>query len=355
MWPAALGLTAIGLAALVGLIPAAPLTGDGAGYVDFVRNGLQHGASTWHERRLLGPAIVRALPLDPLNGFFVLTIASLAATALMTWRAASDLIGSERRALIAVPLLLGTWLVAPNIREYALVDPLAWAFVAAIWLCTVRRQWLLAAVLGGSGVLAKEVVVLAAVSAAVAAWDRNRAWQALIVVAPAIIVAVALTLVFPGSGTDATSYVLKWVRDGLGSLGPLRVVYLVAVSYGALWLLVPFGLRSLPRHLQRAAAVYLLAALVLPFVGSPERMEEAIFPLVVTCAVLATCEWPALAVWALALCNAVFVARVGGDARIPTVVAWASLALALAIVAWRVATPGRALLRGLRGTTAPST
>src|SRR6266498_511100 len=218
-WLLALGLTIAGLGVLVWLIPSAPMTGDGQYYVEFVRNGLQHGASTWHERRLLGPAIVRALPLDPLNGFFVLTIASLAATALMTWRAASDLIGSERRALIAVPLLLGTWLVAPNIREYALVDPLAWAFVAAIWLCTVRRQWLLAAVLGGSGVLAKEVVVLAAVSAAVAAWDRNRAWQALIVVAPAIIVAVALTLVFPGSGTDATSYVLKWVRDGLGSLG----------------------------------------------------------------------------------------------------------------------------------------
>ncbi|HEY3062579.1 MAG TPA: hypothetical protein VGL99_26705 [Chloroflexota bacterium] len=354
-WIAALGTIAIGLAALVLLIPAAPLTGDGASYVEFVRNGLQHGASTWHERRLLGPAIVRALPLDPLNGFFVLTVVSLSATALLTWRAASDLLGSHSRAFVAIPLLFGTWVVAPNMREYALVDPLAWVFVAAIWLCTVRRLWLHAAILGGIGVLAKEVVVLAAVAAAVAAWDRHRVWQALAVVAPAVVVVVALTLVVPGSGTDATAYVLKWVRDGLGSLGPLRAVYLVVASYGALWLLVPIGFRALPAYVRRAGLVYLLAAVALPFVGSPERMEEAIFPLVVGCAVMATRAWPALVVWVFALCSAVFVARVGGDARIPTAVAWSCLALASVIVAWRMAMPGLALRRGPRGTTAPST
>ena len=49
-----------------------------------------HGASSWHERRLLGPLIVRALPLDAQDGFFVLTLASLAATALLTWLAARE-------------------------------------------------------------------------------------------------------------------------------------------------------------------------------------------------------------------------------------------------------------------------
>src|SRR5207248_7556224 len=60
----AFGLILAGLAVLVLLIPAAPMTGDGQYYIQFVRNGLQHGASILHERRLLGPRLIRALPLD---------------------------------------------------------------------------------------------------------------------------------------------------------------------------------------------------------------------------------------------------------------------------------------------------
>lgn len=326
-WLVAIALTACGLAVLMWLVPSAPLTGDGQYYVDFVRNGLQHGASSWHERRLLGPLIVRALPLDPLQGFQLLTLASLGVSAV--------LMASATRSLLAIPLLLGTWVVAPNLREYALVDPLAWAFAAGVWLATVQKRWLVAAALAAVGVLAKEVVVLAAVAAAAAAWNDAKLWRAPAVGAPAVAMVVLLTLVFPGSGTDATAYVTKWVRDGLGSLGPLRAIYLVFASYAALWLLLPIGFRALPRYLQRAGAVYLAAAVVLPFVGSPERMEEAIFPLLVTAAVAATGEWHPAAAWALALSNVLFVARVGGDARLPTALAWTGLAAACVIVAVR--------------------
>src|SRR5438445_36114 len=83
--------------------PAAPMTGDGQYYIQFVRNGLQHGASSWHERRLLGPLIVRALPLDTQDGFFALTTVSLAATALLTWRSNAYLLNSPARALVAIP------------------------------------------------------------------------------------------------------------------------------------------------------------------------------------------------------------------------------------------------------------
>jgi hypothetical protein len=328
---AALLLTVGGLMVLVGLVQSAPLTGDGKSYVDFVRNGLQHGASSWHERRLLGPLIVRALPLDPLQGFFVLTMTSLTATALLMWRAT--------RTLVAIPLLLGTWVVAPNIREYALVDPLAWAVVAGVWLCTVQRRWLLAAALAAVGVLAKEVVVLSAVASAAAAWDSRKPHQAVLTALPAVAVAVLLTVLFPGSGTDAVAYLVKWVRDGLGSLGPPRALYDVFVSYGALWALLPFGWKSMPTYLQRAGAVYVLGAVALPFVGSPGRMEEAAFPLLITAAVLATRQWPAALTWLLALGNVLFIARVGGDARIPTALAWAGLLAALAITAWRAPRP----------------
>ena len=354
----ALALIAAGLAALVWLIPAAPMTGDGQHYIEFVRNGLQHGASSWHERRLLGPLIVRAMPLEAQDGFFVLTVACLAATAVLTWLAAREVLGAdESRALAAIPLLFGTWVVAPNLREFGLIDPLAWAFVAGVWLATVRKQWWFAAVIAALGVLAKEVGALAALAAAAAAFDSRRPWLAVGVAAPALVVVAALTLVFPGSGTDASAYVLKWVRDGLFSNGVGRAAFLFFASYGALWLLAPGAWAELPGHLKRAAVVYGLAAVGLPLVGSPERMEEAVFPVMVTLGLVATRPWGVAAVWALALGDALFAARVGGDARLPTVLAWSGLAVACALAVWGYVLSGpapRLARAGLRGTTARS-
>jgi hypothetical protein len=356
----AAALIVVALAALVWLIPAAPMTGDGQHYIEFVRNGLQHGASSWHERRLLGPLIVRAMPLDAQDGFFVLTIVSLAATALLTWLAAREIEPAGdlgRRALTAIPLLFGTWVVAPNVREFGLIDPLAWAFVAGAWLATIRRQWWLAASVAAVGVVAKEVVALAALAAAAAAFDRRRPWVAPGVAAPALVVVGALTLVFPGSGSDASAYVVKWVRDGLFSNGVGRAAFLFFASYGALWLLLPRAWPELPAHLRRAAIVYGLAALALPLLGSPERMEEAVFPIVITAALLATRRWCMTSVWLLALGGVVFAARVGGDARLPTLLAWAGLAVGCGLALWPylVSRPAPRLVRaGLPGTTARS-
>jgi hypothetical protein len=326
-------LIVVGLAVLVWLIPAAPMTGDGQYYIQFVRNGLQHGASSWHERRLLGPLIVYAMPIDALDGFFVLTTISLAVTALLTWLAASEVLNDSRRALVAIPLLFGTWVVAPNLREFGLVDPLAWAFVAGVWLLTVRRQFWLAALVAAVGVVAKEVVVLSAVAAGAAAFDRRRPWMAVAVAAPAVLVAVALTVLFPGSGSDALAYVFKWVHDGLFSNGVGRAGFLFFAAYGALWLLIPRAWPALPPYLARAGVVYLVAAVLLPLVGSPERMEEAIFPFAITAVLLGTRTWPTSLVWLLAICSALFAARIGGDARLPTALAWSGLLVACALVA----------------------
>jgi hypothetical protein len=331
----ALVVTIGGIALLVWLIPAAPMTGDGQYYIQFVRNGLQHGASSWHERRLLGPLIVRAMPLEALDGFFVLTCVSLTATALLTWLAARELLpGDEPRALAAIPLLFGTWVVAPNVREFGLVDPLAWAFVAGVWLATVRRQWWPAAVVAAVGVVAKEVVVLAAIAAAAAAFEPRKPWRAVAVGTPAVLVALGLTLAFPGSGADASAYVFTWVRNGLFSNGVPRALFLLFASYAALWLFLPRAWPALPEHVRRAALVYVAAAVLLPLVGSPERMEEAIFPLIITSVLLATRTWSVWLVWLLGVAAALFASRVGGDARVPTLVAWAGLAVACALAVW---------------------
>jgi hypothetical protein len=196
------------------------------------------------------------------------------------------------------------------------------------------------------GVVAKEIVLLAALAAAAASWQRDRPWRPIAVAGPALLVVAALTLLFPGSGTDAGAYLFKWVRDGLFSNGIARAGFLFFASYGALWLLLPRAWSSLPAHLRRATVVYLLAALALPLVGSPERMEEAVFPALITAALLATRTWPSALVWAFALGEALFAARVGGDARIPTVVAWSGLALALSLVLWSYVQARRRAPRG---------
>jgi hypothetical protein len=349
----AVALIVLGLGVLVWLIPAAPMTGDGQYYIEFVRNNLQHGASSWHERRLLGPLIVRAMPLDAEAGFFVLTTVSLAVTALLTWLAAREILHDDWRALVSIPLLFGTWVVAPNIREYGLIDPLAWVFVAGIWLATIRRNWWLAALLGVVGVVAKEVVALAAVSAAAAFWDQRKPWIAVGVAGPAIGVVLLLTVLVPGSGTDAGAYLGDWVRKGLFSNGVGRAVFLLFASYGALWLLLPRAWPSFPPHLRRAAAVFFIAAPLLPLVGSPERMEEAIFPAVITAALLATRTSRLALVWVVAIGGVLFAARIGGSARIPSVLAWTGLAVACGVVLGCYAVtlfsqlrPGRARLRG---------
>lgn len=330
-WLRALLLLILGLGVLISLIPAAPLTGDGQHYITFVSNNLQHGASSWHERRILGPLIVRAMPVDPQTGFLILTVVSLAVTGLLTWLAARDLVQDEARASLAIAFFFGTWVVAPNLREYALVDPFAWVFVAGTWLATVRRAWVWAAIIASVGVLAKEVVLLAAVAAAASAWTPQRPWRAVAVAAPATLAVIALTLVFPGSGTDARAYLFGWVRDGLFSNGIGRALFLTFASYAALWLLAPAGWRLLNGGLRRAIAVFAIEALALPLLGSPERMEEAIFPGVISLALLATRRLSLGLPWLLALGNALFLARVGGDARVPTVIAWSGLVIACAI------------------------
>jgi len=328
---AAVLVAALGLALLLWLVPTAPLTGDGAHYVAFARSGLESGAaSTWHARRVLAPWLVHALPLDPLPGFHLLTIASLFVASLLTWGSTRALGVAGGRALASIPLLLGTWAVAPNLREYALVDPLAWAFVAGVWLATVQRRWWLAALLGGVGALARETVAIAAVAAAAAAWPpgagRRGAARAAGVAAPSLGVVAALMLAVPGTGIG--DYATSWWANGLPSLGAGRALFLLFASFGALWLLAPRGYRCLPDHARRASLVFGLAALAAPFVGSPERMAEVVFPALVAAAVMATAVQPTAWVWAIAVANCLFMARTGGDAPIPRLVSVGALGVA---------------------------
>jgi hypothetical protein len=174
-----------------------------------------------------------------------------------------------------------------------------------------------------------------------AAYDRRRPWVAVAIAAPAVLVAVALTLLVPGSGSDAIAYVLKWVRDGLFSNGVARAVFLLFASYGALWLLLPRAWTAFSPAIRRAAVVLLVAAATFPLVGSPERMEEAIFPLMIVAALLATRAWSQPMVWTLALGNVLFVVRIGGDARLPAIVAWSGLAVACGLALWSYVPRGR--------------
>ncbi|MBI4492747.1 MAG: hypothetical protein HY690_08160 [Chloroflexi bacterium] len=334
-------LAAAGLVLLVWLVPATPESGDGPFYLSAVEGERSIGGAAWHERRVLAPLIVRALPLSALDGFHALTLACIFATALLTWQTARALGEPEPRALAAIGLLFGTWAVIPNVREYALVDALAWAVVAALWLAAVCQRWWAAALLGVVGALARETVALAALAVAAASWHSHhqaqRLARALGVAAPAFGVVAALLVLVPGSGapdpsTQVSSYLVHWWTNGLGSLGPARVAFMTFASYAALWLLLPRGYPRLPAHVQDAAGVLLVGATALLFVGTPERMLALAFPAMVSSALAATRDWSAWRRWALALGNAAFVARIGAEA-VPAAVGWTGLALGLLVAA----------------------
>lgn len=339
-WLLAAALAIAGLALLVWLVPGVPLEGDGRFYLQQVRSGFDKaGAAAWHERRILMLQVVARVPLDALEAFRVVTLACLFVTTLLTYGAARALGSTPARAVTAVALLFGTWTMAPSIREYALVDAMAWAFSAAVWLAAIRRCWLLVAILGAIGVLAKEMVAVAATGAALAAIDRRRlvpsVGLAALVALPSWLSVVGLLVFLPASTPDATlvSYIPRQIVNGLGSLGPWRVLYLMFISQAALWLLLPLGLRRLPPHARQAALGVTALSLLLPAVGTPERMVAMAFPALISSGVAATRDWAAWRVWLFALGNALFVARAGGTA-LNAPIGWGGLAVAAVLAAW---------------------
>ena len=323
------------------LVPTAPDTGDGARYLDAVLSNFERGgAAAWHERRILSLGIVRILPFGAYLDFHVLTIAASFATAILTWLSARSVGLRGGRALASIGLLCGTWAIAPNLREYALVDPLAWTFVAALWLAMLHRQWWLAVVLAAVGVTAKEMVAVPAVAVAAAAFDPHRPREtlskAVLIVLAAWATVLALVAYLPGSGTDVGEYVTDWWANGLGSLGPARVVYYMLISQGAFWILLPLGFKRLSSPVQRATLVLLLGGVALVAVGTPERMLAIAFPAVITAVLAATAHWSTWRVWLLAVACTIFVTHVGGGALSP-VVGWtgAVAAVVLAVSAYR--------------------
>jgi high-affinity Fe2+/Pb2+ permease len=70
---------------------------------------------------------------------------------------------------------------------------------------------------------------------------------------------------------------------------------------------------------------------------------------------LATRTWSLPLVWTLALGSVLFVARIGGSARLPSALGWAGLAVACALaLTVFIPTKRLALAARLRGTTARS-
>ena len=234
---------------------------------------------------------------------------------------------------MAIPLLFGTWVVAPNLREYALVDPLAWAFVAGVWLCTVKRQWLLAGGLARrrrgrqrscrarrrcrrrGGLVASSTLVGACGRRA----GRGRRGAADDPLSRLGIRCRRIHLeVGPG-----------WSRLARSAARPVPGVRQLrrAVAAGARWLVgaarapaargrrLPVGRAGAARSSARPSACW-----------KRSFRSSSLHPS------LATSTWPLGLAWLVALGNALFIARVGGDARLPTVVAWAGLLVACGVI-----------------------
>ena len=188
----------------------------------------------------------RACRSTPQAGFFVLTTVSLAITALLTWLAARERActtsggrwspfrccsgrGSSRRTCASTAWSIrwrGSSSPASGWRRSAASGGWRPSWPRSAWWpkkSSCWRRWPPPRRPGIGGDPGSRW-----------AWPRRR-----------IVVALLLTVLFPGSGTDAGAYLGDWVRKGLFSNGVGRAVFLLFASYGALWLLAAAGLVEL--------------------------------------------------------------------------------------------------------------
>ncbi len=173
--------------------------------------------------RVLSPAIVRALPVSPVRGFHLLTMASLAAALVLLFYVLRA-IGFAEPSAAAGMLLCGSlyWVMEWPQMDFALVDPLSFALFAACLLALYRRAHV-APVAGliCLAVLNKEIGVMLVPVALVVLWRNRRLTAgaaALLCVAPAVTFAALRLLVATHGDYSVSSALHDAVEQRYGDL-----------------------------------------------------------------------------------------------------------------------------------------
>lgn len=119
--------------------------------------------------RLLVPTLVRALPLSPDKGFYVLTFLSLlCATILLFLYSNSQGLYTGETIAVLTFFLFSRWTTGYLLFDFALVDATAFSFILLIlWLTDIRAKPPLVLAAIALGCLVKEQILAAAIYASV--------------------------------------------------------------------------------------------------------------------------------------------------------------------------------------------
>ncbi len=229
--------------------------------------------------RILTPVVVHLLPVSPLTGFWIVTIAGLVGTTLaLEWILQG--LGLPPEAVLAGALafvLLGP-ATGFSLWDYPLVEPLALCFLTLQVGCAVhghRRMLLLVAVVGA---LAKETTLLGSLFAVAWAWKQQRAllpWS-LAALLESVGTQTALRLFFPSAspytllGAFEFSIGVQTITPYILTVLPLvEMERLLAATLGAWEIMLPLALLQL-RHPPRFWRTY--PAFLLLLVGAAAQI-----------------------------------------------------------------------------------
>jgi hypothetical protein len=240
-----------------------PVGGDASLYARMAAHPTEFAGGHWGYR-LLTPWLVHILPVPQNAAFLLVTIAGLEGTAVLLGVLCLYLGLGWWGATAGAVLLLSSLGSTFDTMDFRLIDPLAYLGTMAFLVCLSRR-WNVAAALSITlTMLDKEwalfLIPLFLVSIFYQGGKRDARSVTLVVLGAILPVAVFwLMRHWPGFGAGQyqDSPVQAFQRFARGQSGTL--IGPLTMSFGAMWLIAPFGWR-------RSDASLRLSTLLLPFV-----------------------------------------------------------------------------------------
>ena len=297
--------------------------------------------------RILVPAAVESLPGRSLPRWRTYAVVMNAAAAVATGWLALEL------GLPAAAITLTVWLSALGAGSFSTVyhpynaDSFVLFLAPVITVLLLRQRMVAAAVVSTIGIFAKEfaaapLYIAAAASALQHRWRECGRRAALAVAVTLVWVALQLTLMRlfnysynenPSAQPLAGGYLRLW----LAHVTPATALFALFGTFGAVYLLLPFGWRLAPPLLRQLAVGSIPAVVAFVFVATPERALWNFFFLAVPIGALALATLPAGFAAAFVVLFAIANLRIG--AQVPDVPSsryalLATLMIAVA-AAWR--------------------
>ncbi|MGH9386657.1 MAG: hypothetical protein ACRD2N_20495 [Vicinamibacterales bacterium] len=304
--------------------PSQPARSDRLEYEYAGRNGLapncEHDVYCY---RVLVPWVLERLPGDSDTRWRVYATTFKALAGFVTAVTTAYIVGAWQAPLLATVIAQTSFGFTLTAYDPYTPDPFVFLAAALFLLAWIRGWPWLAVVLSLVGVFAKETVVLLAGSTALAALWRWRQQPHWIVWALQAALSCAVILGFHwvmdtyfGWGIARNrasrfwegSWIVIWYEN-MDSWR--RIVFLLFIPFGFVWLFAPAGFRLAPDRLRALTLGALLPMLALNYVQNPERALGTAFFVIVPLAALFLSRVPVWLALAAALLNGLMTAKAG--------------------------------------------